>query len=280
MITPLRELPLSHDFMFGEVMRQEKVCKLFLEALLHRDIQRIEYIDRQKDFSDEYLGHGIRLDVYLQDELGTVYNIEMQNSPRDDLPRRARYYQSGMDRRLLEKAAYYSDLRESFIIFVCSYDPFRKGLAVYERVSVAKDDPGVCFDDGAHLFILNSDYQTGNGDERILEFLRYLKTNDDAVPCSSQLMAEVRTAVHYVRSDSAKEEKYMTLEMKLADVKHESLRQGREEGIQQGLQQGREKALAESVAALMREMSFPFGKACDVLRIPESDREGIQRLLQ
>ena len=189
-----------------------------------------------------------------------------------------------MDRRLLEKAAYYSDLRESFIIFVCSYDPFQKGLAVYERVSVAKDDPSVRYDDGSHLFILNSDYRTGNCDERILEFLRYLKTNDDTGPSSSRLMAEVKTAVNYVRSDSAKEEKYMTLEMKLADVKQESLRQGREEGIkqglQQGLQQGREKALAESVAALMREMQFPFGKACDVLQIPESDRGEIQRLLQ
>ncbi len=32
-ITPLSELPLWNDFMFGQVMRTEKICKLFLEAL-------------------------------------------------------------------------------------------------------------------------------------------------------------------------------------------------------------------------------------------------------
>lgn len=29
-----QNLPLSNVFMFGEVMRQEGICKLFLEALL------------------------------------------------------------------------------------------------------------------------------------------------------------------------------------------------------------------------------------------------------
>ena len=28
---PFKELPLSHFFMFGQVMRRENICKLFLE---------------------------------------------------------------------------------------------------------------------------------------------------------------------------------------------------------------------------------------------------------
>ena len=40
-IIPLSQLPLKDDFMFGEVMRNEKVCKLFLEALLGKKIARI-----------------------------------------------------------------------------------------------------------------------------------------------------------------------------------------------------------------------------------------------
>ena len=31
---PFRELPLSNDFLFGEVMRKPEICGLFLEALL------------------------------------------------------------------------------------------------------------------------------------------------------------------------------------------------------------------------------------------------------
>ena len=66
-ITPLSQLPLSDDFMFGEVMRQPKVCQLFLESLLGKDIARIEYISKQEDLTDDVSGHGIRLDVYLND---------------------------------------------------------------------------------------------------------------------------------------------------------------------------------------------------------------------
>lgn len=70
-IVPLSELPLRNDFMFGEVMRTSDICQLFLEELLDIHIQRIEFIDKQKDFSDSYTHHGIRLDVYLRDEAGT-----------------------------------------------------------------------------------------------------------------------------------------------------------------------------------------------------------------
>lgn len=74
-IVPLSELPLRNDFMFGEVMRTSDICQLFLEELLDIHIQRIEFIDKQKDLSDSYTHHGIRLDVYLRDEAGIVFNV-------------------------------------------------------------------------------------------------------------------------------------------------------------------------------------------------------------
>lgn len=42
-LTPFRELPLSDKFMFGEVMRQEAVCKLFLEELLDCKIATLRF---------------------------------------------------------------------------------------------------------------------------------------------------------------------------------------------------------------------------------------------
>lgn len=84
-ITPLSELPLHSDFMFGQVMRSTEICKLFLEELLGITIQHIKFIDQQKDLSDSYEYHGIRLDVYLKDEKGTVFNVEMQVDRKKDL---------------------------------------------------------------------------------------------------------------------------------------------------------------------------------------------------
>ena len=134
-ITPLSELPLHNDFMFGQVMRSEGICKLFLEALLDVSIQRIEYLDMQKDFTDSYEYHSIRLDVYLKDDKGTVFNVEIQAERRDELPKRVRFYQSGIDRGELPKGADYANLSESYIVFVCNFDYFHIGKAVGERVS-------------------------------------------------------------------------------------------------------------------------------------------------
>ena len=97
-IVPLRELSLRSDFMFGEVMRTSEICQLFLEELLGISIQHIEFIDKQKDLSDSYTHHGIRLDVYLKDEAGTVFNVEMQSARDGGLAKRARYYQGAIDR--------------------------------------------------------------------------------------------------------------------------------------------------------------------------------------
>lgn len=72
-ITPLSEFPLKNNFMFGQVMHTEEICKLFLEALLEIEIERIEFLDRQKDFADSYEYHGIRLDMYLNLESSGLF---------------------------------------------------------------------------------------------------------------------------------------------------------------------------------------------------------------
>lgn len=246
-ITPLKELPLSDDFMFGEVMRQEKVCKLFLEALLGKEIRKIQFIEKQKDLTDSYINHGVRLDVYLNDEAGTLYNIEMQTTDRDSLERRIRYYQSAMDRNALEKGVHYSELVESYVIFICTFDYFKAGLAVYERESHIKGLPDISFNDGAHALILNSSYSIGNADPAILEFLSFLRNNDLGTLFQSSLMREVKDAVETVRNDEEKEVAYMTVAMKMDDMRRAGLEEGWKEGRKEGLNQGRAEILREAI---------------------------------
>ena len=128
-----KNLPLSDDFMFGEIMRRPEICKMFLEALLGKEIARIEYISKQQDLSDSYTSHGIRLDVYLRDEANTVYCVEMQTTGGVVLFKRIRYYQGMIDRHNLQKGTHYFQLPESFIIVICTKDLFDHGLAVYKR---------------------------------------------------------------------------------------------------------------------------------------------------
>ncbi len=215
-IIPLSELPLRNDFMFGAVMRTRDICQLFLEELLGVDIQRIEFIDKQKDLSDSYTYHGVRLDVYLKDEAGTVFNVEMQSTNDEALTRRVRFYQSAIDRSELAKGVSYENLPDSYIIFICDFDYFHIGKAVGERVCFLKgaETP---YEDGSHVFFLNSRYQEGNASKSILEFLDLIRTNDMEKAYETPLGQKAKSRVQAVRSDKAWEVVYMTYAQKMQD---------------------------------------------------------------
>ena len=215
-IIPLSELPLRNDFMFGEVMRTHEICQLFLEELLGVSIQRIEFIDKQKDLSDSYTHHGIRLDVYLKDDTGTVFNVEMQSTKDDDLPRRVRFYQSAIDRSELSKGTHYEDLPSSYVIFVCNFDYFHIGKAVGERISFLKGTQ-TPYEDGSHVFFLNSHYREGNASQSILEFLDLIRTNDMEKAYETPLGQKAKARIQEVRSDRALEVSYMTYAQKMQD---------------------------------------------------------------
>ena len=210
-------------------MRTPEICKLFLEELLGKEIDHIEYVDTQKEMKDSYLHHGIRIDVYLHDEARTVYAIEMQNALKKDLEKRVRYYQGTMDRTELLKGGFYSDLSESFIILVCDFDYFGTGLAVNERVSYLKGTDQA-YEDGSHVIFLNSRYKTGNAGLAITEYLDYIRTNDESREYTTELLHKTVEKVQEVRSDDKMEVSYMMWQVKFQDAREEGRAEGRAEG--------------------------------------------------
>ena len=250
-IIPLSELPLRNDFMFGEVMRTSDICQLFLEELLCIRIQRIEFIDKQKDLSDSYSYHGIRLDVYLKDEAGTVFNVEMQSVPNGNLAKRARFYQSAIDRSELPKAVDYDKLPESYVIFVCNFDYFEIGKAVGERISFLKGTE-TAYDDGSHVFFLNSHYTEDNASRSILEFLDMIRTNDLEKVYETPLGQRAKARVREVRSDRTLEVAYMTYAQKMLDERKLAFNGG----LIEGEAKGRTETLKNAVFA-MKDLATP-----------------------
>lgn len=224
-----KNLPLSDRFMFGEVMRNPGICKLFLEELLQCKIERIVFAAKEVDLSDTVLGHGIRLDVFLADENNTHYDVEMQNTS-DSIEKRSRYYQSVIDRELLKRSMDYDKLPESFIIFICNFDHVGKGLAKYERVSYYKgtDDE---YNDGSHVILLNTRYtDRSNVSDSIAEYLDYIRDNNDTANFSTMLAQEAVDLTQKVRHDPEKEVDFVTFRMALMDERREGIKEGRQEG--------------------------------------------------
>ena len=126
----LKELTIKNNFMFGAVMMDGDNCKELLELILQISIERVEVSkERSIVYHPEY--KGIRLDVYAKDEKNTHYNVEMQAVPKQLLGKRARYYHSQIDMELLATGQKYEKLSNSYVIFICDFDPFGKRKYCY-----------------------------------------------------------------------------------------------------------------------------------------------------
>ena len=64
-----------------------------------------------------------------------VFDVEIQTAKQGDLALRTRYYHSAMDTGLLQSGQYYTELKESYVIFLCMFDPIGKGLPLYHYVT-------------------------------------------------------------------------------------------------------------------------------------------------
>lgn len=126
-MTDVQSVTIMNDFLFSTIMRQEKYCKPLLELILDVKIKKLVYLNIQQTIDAPIInGKSIRLDVYVEDEDHTVYNIEVQTSDKRNLGKRTRFYQAMIDVRLLESGVDYSAMKASFVIFICNYDPFKK----------------------------------------------------------------------------------------------------------------------------------------------------------
>ena len=97
----IQTLNLSDDFLFAKVMADSEICRRVLEKILQVPIRRISAPTAQRTIDILFEGKGVRLDVYVNDDEGTVYNIEMQCIKKRNLPKRTRYYAGSIDLDLI-----------------------------------------------------------------------------------------------------------------------------------------------------------------------------------
>ena len=207
MTKPIEKLTITDDFMFGAVMRNPKLCKILLELILRVKIRKIEYPELQKVLDERYGSKSIRLDVYVEDEAGTVYDVEIQATEKKHLPRRTRYYQGVIDLHILEKGEDYTKLRKSFVIFICTYDPFGQDRYVYTFENLCREDPAIALGDGATKIILNTKGSVGEISDELKALLRYM---DGSAPGDDYTKA-LDSAVMDVRADEKWRREYMVL---------------------------------------------------------------------
>ncbi len=79
--TVWESLGIDNDFMFGKVMQGAQLCKELLQRILpDLEIDHIEYPETQKTIRPDVDAKSVRLDVYVRDGKGTVYDIDYSDS--------------------------------------------------------------------------------------------------------------------------------------------------------------------------------------------------------
>ena len=72
-----KKKPFTDNYMFQAVMKEPKHVKPLLEMVIGKKIRKVVVADREKTVETGYDARGIRMDVYVQDDENTVYDVEM-----------------------------------------------------------------------------------------------------------------------------------------------------------------------------------------------------------
>ena len=247
-------LGFSNDYIFGAVLKSNPdLCRRLLECVLDIPIRKVVIVTPQRESSPSLQAKSVRLDAYVGDDSGRVFDVEMQRYEARHLVKRARYYQAVMDTEQLDKGTDYQDLPDAFVIFFCTFDPFGRGLKRYTYRQACKEDGSFAPWDGSERVYLNTTGTRGDISDDLQSVLDYIAGHNNT---ENALVSDIEHAVTDVLSSEERRREFVDMQLRMQDehrlgheegfaIGHaEGLEQGLEKGLEQGLEQGRADTLA------------------------------------
>ena len=282
--------PFTDDFIFSLVMRDPTLCRELLAlALPEEDFGEIKIMKSQNPLIDEpAVGadtetdhaaassgnphtdthaltvetqkslkfvkdmHGVRFDAYIKSE-NVWAEVEMQTVSNLPLGKRARYYQSNMDLDCLEASTDYTALKKCYVIFLCTFDYFKKDAPVYffQSWDIEKNLP---LDDFSYKIVLNAACSPDKVPEKLKPLYAYL--NDPRQSQVSPLTRMIDARVKKFNTDEWRR-KYMTFEYMLKERERKGIEQGRSEGLAEGAAQEKRE-----IAKNLKHLGLDFEQIC------------------
>ncbi|MCR5289880.1 MAG: Rpn family recombination-promoting nuclease/putative transposase, partial [Treponema sp.] len=229
-------------------------------------IRDITYLQTQREVKDSVDSKGVRLDVYASDP-DRVFDIEMQTTRKKELLLRARYYAASMDIDSCYNGDTYKLLKDNYVIFICMFDPFGKGLPVYTYRTTCQED-GSLQDDRTVKLPYNVGAYKKIEDAEVRALFEYMYRGTVNGIFAEQLDKQVKKA----KTNSEYRRSYMTLSMMLHDARNE----GKDIGIAIGRTQGKEQNQMEMMKLFQMLRSQ---NRMDDLDRAITDKEYLQSLL-
>lgn len=241
----IQELTFADDYLFCKVLTlYPDAAKDIIKAVTDREVEKIS-LSKQYAVDPFADAKSVRFDVYLKGE-SEVYDIEMQTTKKKDIVKRSRYYLGINDVEFLGKGDDYSKLPNSFIIFICTFDPFDKGYLKYvcqERLFGVEEN-AVDISEQANF---STEYQKVfvNAEKVVYSHVNMTLVNLINYICkqqvSDELTAKLDKYVNEVKKSKEEARDFMTFQEKLNDMYVEAKAEGLAEGRAEGLIQGKKE---------------------------------------
>ena len=178
----------------------------------------------------------------------------MQRGKHKNLAKRSRYYQGSVDLDFIQKGSDYLELCKSFVIFICTFDPFGKGRHIYSFENCCIEDQSLKLNDETTKIFLNTRGVMDDVDEEMKELLSYVENSTDTyvAQTKSELVHQLHDRVNQIKQNKRLEVEYMTLE----EILKKEFKRGFEEGFKQGFEEGFKKGFEEGLKRARKQQDI------------------------
>lgn len=271
----LEEMNLMDDFLVGSLLSHkkygERAVRYILECILNRPLGKFVVVPQRFISADSPDVHGIRMDMYIDDDEGEIFDIEPdQNDGRMEIkviPRRTRFYHAKIDSANLASGEDYSCLRNVVVIFITTYDPFGLDRVVYTVKNGCVEEPDMPYEDGARTLYLYTRGTKGSPTDELKSLLCYMEKSTEENATSDSLRE-----LHRIVTDIKKDGEVGLAYMKSVEIEKRIREEGRAEGRAEGRKEGKVEGVAEGRSLIVK--AFKCAKENAYTTVSQLTEEG------
>ena len=239
-----------------------EATELLLKIILKKDdIQVISVVGQRELQSPVVGGRDICLDILANDGTGKHYNVEVQQKPEGAHIRRARFHSSMLDSRMLKAGQEFSELQDSYMVFITRTDIFKHGIPIY-TINRHFEETKELFDDGSHIVYVNGNYKGEDTVGRLMHDFGCKEAKDMYYP-------ELAKGVRHYKEEGGRERMCEAVEKYAKDYAEEYAKEYAEEYAENA----RMSSLLESIKNLMDSMKWSAEQAMAAMKVSEADKE-------
>lgn len=165
----LDSMCLLDDYYFTPFMQGNSECMdILLQTVIGREDIHANKVVTQRQVNNFNGKRGVRFDAQSEDENGTIYKVEVENSPRGNMELRLRFYAAMTDKDLLAKGDEFENLPAVYQIVFMRKDVAGKGepiscvrRCIIESENEVGDSPEI-FNDKEVILYVDTSYKNEN----------------------------------------------------------------------------------------------------------------------